>query len=204
MIRFFFGLCGCGKTTLLVADALKESKKIDKGKSRYKYIASNVSLKIPHCILIDFDYLGKYLFENCLILIDEASIYCDNRDWKNLSKEKIAFAMLHRHYNVDMQFYSQSYNGYDSKLRSITSEVYYVTRGLILPVTKAVRIPYGIIIPDRKDNAGNKFGEIVEGYCKPSFIKRLLSRRIWRPKYYKYFDSFYKPLSLLPLPVKLE
>lgn len=138
------------KNYFLVADAYKQSKLIDKGKSKYKYIVSNVHLKLPHCYVIDFNDIGKYNFTDCLILIDEASIYCDNRDWKNFGKDKIAYAMLHRHYNVDMAFYSQSYNGYDSKLRSITSHVYYVTRGLLLPISKAVRIPYGIIIPDKK------------------------------------------------------
>lgn len=200
MISFYFGLPGSGKTTFLVADAFKYSKLISKGKCKYKYIASNVSLKLPHCYLIDFNDIGKYEFSDCLILIDEASIFCDNRDWKNFGKDKIAFAMLHRHYNVDMAFYSQSYNGYDSKLRSITSNVYFVTRGLLLPISKAVRIPYGIIIPDKKDNAGSKYGEIIEGYCKPSFIVRLFSRRIFRPRFYKYFNSYYRPLKLLPLP----
>lgn len=204
MISFYFGLPGSGKTTLLAADAFAESKRISRGKSKYKAIYSNVELFIPHTFVIDFDMLGRYLFENCLILIDEASVFCDNRDWKNFGKEKIAFFMLHRHYDVDVKFYSQSYNGYDSKLRSITQNVYYITRGLILPITKCMRIPYGILIPDRKDNAGAKFGDIVEGYCKPPFFVRLFARRVWRPKYYKYFDSKTRPLRLMKLPPQLS
>lgn len=195
MISFYFGLPGSGKTTLLAALAYKESKRIRKGKSRYKYILSNVELNIPEVHFIHFDDIGIYEFTDSLILIDEASIFCDNRDWKNFSKAKVAFMMLHRHYNCDFHFFSQSYNGYDSKLRSITSHVYYVRRGLLL--TKYTRIPYGIIIPDRKDNAGSRFGEIVEGYCKPSFIVRLFSPRILRCRYYRYFNSYSRPLNLI-------
>lgn len=194
MISFYFGLPGSGKTTLLAAIAVKEAKKIRKGKSKYKFILSNVELNVPEVYLIHFDDIGVYEFTDSLILIDEASIFCDNRDWKNFSKAKIAFMMLHRHYNCDFHFFSQSYNGYDSKLRSITSHVYYVRRGIFL--TKYTRIPYGIIIPDRKDNAGSRFGEIIEGYCKPSFLVRLFSPRIFRPRYYKYFNSFSRPLKL--------
>lgn len=196
MISFYFGLPGSGKTTLLAALAVKEAKKIRKGKSKYKFILSNVELNVPEVYLIHFDDIGVYEFTDSLILIDEASIFCDNRDWKNFSKAKIAFMMLHRHYNCDFHFFSQSYNGYDSKLRSITSHVYYVKKGLLL--TKYTRIPYGIIIPDRKDNAGSRFGEIIEGYCKPSFLVRLFSPRILRSRYYKYFDSYSRPLKLKP------
>lgn len=198
MISFYFGLPGSGKTTLLAALAYKESKRIEKGKSSYKYILSNVELNIPHVQLIHFNDIGVYEFVDSMILIDEASIFCDNRDWKNFSKQKIAFMMLHRHYNCDFHFFSQSYNGYDSKLRSITSHVYYVRKGLLL--TKYTRIPYGIIIPDRKDNAGSRFGEIIEGYCKPSFIVRLFSRRILRCRYYRFFNSYSRPLELKKFP----
>lgn len=33
-------------------------------------------------------------------------------------------------------------------------------------------------------------GEIVEGYSKPSIFQRLFCKRVFRPRYYKYFDSF--------------
>lgn len=202
MIDFYFGLPRSGKTTLLVKLALKESKRIKKGKSRYKRILTNFGTKnIPYCYQIPFSAIGKYDIADSFVIIDESSIECDNRDWKNLSKSFINFMMLHGHYNTKFVFASQSYNGYDKKLRSITDNVYYITKkgitGLFL--SKVLRIPYGIIIPDKKDNAGSKFGEICEGYCKPSFIHRLLAPRIFRPRYYKYFDSYSRPMDLLPL-----
>lgn len=198
MISFYFGLPGCGKTTLLTSIAFKESKLISSGRSKYNCIYSNVPLLLDHVVLINFDDIGIYDFQDALILIDEASVYLDNRDWKNFSKVKMSYMMLHRHYKVDFCFFSQSYNGYDSKVRSITENVYYVKRGLIPSITRYYRIPYGIIIPDKKDNAGNKFGEICEGYCRPGLIARLFSPRIFRRRYYKYFDSYCKPLNLKP------
>lgn len=198
MISFYFGLPGCGKTTLLTSIAFKNSKLISAGRSKYKIIYSNVPLLLDHVVLINFDDIGLYDFQDALILIDEASVYLDNRDWKNFSKVKMAYMMLHRHYKVDFCFFSQSYNGYDSKVRSITENVYYVKRGLIPGITRFYRIPYGIIIPDKKDNAGNKFGEICEGYCRPGLISRLFCPRIVRRRYYKFFDSYCKPLNLKP------
>ena len=52
-----------------------------------------------------------------------------------------------------------------------------------------------IIIPDKKHNADSGgLGEIIQGYCKPSILTRtVFARRIYRPKYYRYFDSFMRP-----------
>lgn len=202
MIDFYFGLPRCGKTTYLVKLALKESRLIKKGKSRYKRILTNFgTVNIPFCYQIPFSAIGKYDVADSLIIIDESSIECDNRDWKNLSKDFINFMMLHGHYNTRFVFASQSYNGYDKKLRSITDNVYYITKKGVFGLwfSRVLRIPYGIIIPDKKDNAGSKFGEICEGYCKPSFFLRLFAPRIFRPRYYRYFDSYSRPMALKPL-----
>lgn len=198
MIEFYFGLPRCGKTTILTMLALQESKKIIKGKSKYKYIFTNVHLKnIPYCYYLDFMLVGKAELENAYCLIDEASVYCDNRDYKNFGKDKISYFMEHGHYNTHWVFFSQSYNGYDIKLRSITESVYYVKKSRLLPTfTRYYRIPYGIIIPDKNDNAGSNYGQIIEGYSNPPLINRLFCKRIYRKKYYKYFDSCYRHLPL--------
>lgn len=199
MISFFFGMPGCGKTTLLCSLIKKEDRLIEKGKSIYTDILVNFPVKgFKHTHLIDFSDLGVYDFQHCLIVIDEGSVYCDNRDWKNFGKDKIRWFMLHRHYYCDIIIASQSYSGYDSKLRSITERVYFVQKKGLLGIwfTSYYRIPYGIIIPDRKDNAGNKFGDIVEGYYKPPIFERIFCKRVFRCAYFRHFDSFYQPLKL--------
>lgn len=204
MINFYFGLIGCGKSSLLCKKILEFDKLIESKKTDAKYIYVNFPVKgFKHTYLFDFKDIGKYDFSDCYMVIDEGSVYCDNRDWKSFGKDKIAWFMLHRHYNVkEILIASQSYSGYDAKLRAITENVYYVRKSGLLRhwITKYYRIPYGIIIPDKKDNAGDKYGEIVEGYCKPSLLERIFCHRVFRPCYYKYFDSFYRPFTYAPNP----
>lgn len=202
MISFYFGLPGCGKTSVLVSRIREFDQLIEKGRTKARYIFVNFPVQgFKHTIYFDFKDIGKMDFSDCYIVVDEGSVYCDNRSWKAFGSDKIAWFMLHRHYNVpEILIASQSYSGYDSKLRSITENVYYVfKRGIFsLWFTGYYRVPYGIIIPDRKDNAGEKFGEIVEGYCRPSFFQRLFCKKVFRPSVYKHFDSFYRPLNLPP------
>lgn len=71
-------------------------------------------------------------------------------------------------------------------------------------ISKYYRIPYGIIIPDpHSKNSGEKLGDIVQGYCKPSLLQRIFCHRLFRPKYYRYFNSWEAPaLPPPPYPVK--
>ena len=205
-VSLYFGLPGCGKTTMMTAMAVKENKRIQKGKSNYKHIYGNVPLfNIEHYTQIDFDWLGKYDICDALILIDEATLKCDSRDYKGFKKHTKEFMLLHRHYNVDIVFFTQQWDGIDKKIRVITDRVYYMYKGVFTRkwITKMYRVPYGIIIPNPKKDSSEKLGEIVQGYCKPNIIVRLFSPFLYRPKYYKYFDSWDRP-KLLPIPVKLK
>lgn len=198
-VSLFFGLPGCGKTTIMSYKALEGVKK-------YKNVYGNVHLKVEGYTYVDNDCIGKYLMRECLILIDEATIFADNRDYKNFSKDKIKYFLEHRHFKCDIILFTQQWDGVDRKIRSITDRVYYVYKGKVLGhwFTTYYRIPYGIIIPDpKKDNGSNKLGEIVQGYCKPPFLVRLFAPKIFRPLYYKYFDSF-ETYHMPPLPSKYK
>lgn len=94
-----------------------------------------------------------------------------------------------------LSFFTQQWDGIDKKIRVITDKVYYLyKKGLLKKwFTRSYRVPYGIIIPDPKKSDGEKLGEIIQGYCKPSLIVRLFSPRLFRPLYYKYFDSWDAP-----------
>ena len=89
MITGYFGLPGSGKTTFLTMLAQKELKRMAKGKSPYKHILTNFYCE--GCEKIDFNDLGRYQFDNALILLDEITIDADNRDFKNFGKEKVTF-----------------------------------------------------------------------------------------------------------------
>lgn len=199
MIDFYFGLPRTGKTTLITKLALTQSK-------RYKHIYVNVHLSgMPeNVIYIENEWVGKYDMSDSLILIDEGSIFADNRDYKNFSKELVHFFVLHGHYRCNIKLFAQTYNGVDKKIRTLCNNVFYMYKPFFFGrwFTKYYRIPYGIIIPDRKKNmqsTGNSLGDIEEGYCKPSLLIRLFCRRFYRPRYYKYFDSWEAPV-LPPVP----
>lgn len=84
--KSFFGLPGCGKTTILTKlayDAVRSR--------RYKNVFSNVPLSICGVTYLDNSCIGKYILEDGLILIDEASLYADSRDHANFSKGQLCF-----------------------------------------------------------------------------------------------------------------
>lgn len=195
-VKLYFGLPGCGKTTLLASMAYKAVRS-----KRYQSVYSNVELSIPGVTFVDNSVIGRYDLRNCLILIDEGTLFADSRHHKEFPKEVCTYFMLHRHYNADIVIFTQGWDSMDKRIRQITDRVYYVYKtplmGLIF--TRYYRIPYGIIIPDPKKNTGSQLGEIIQGYCKPSFIVRLFSHRIFRPRWYKYFNSWVTK-ELPPLP----
>lgn len=190
-VSLYFGLPGCGKTTFLTYLALKGVRS-----GRYLHVYSNVSLTVPGITFIDNSVIGKYELRDCLLLIDEATLFADSRDFKNFDKGKLEYFLEHRHRNADIVLFTQQWDGVDRKIRVITDRVYYVYKGIFTGkwISSCYKIPYGILFPDKRN--GDKLGEIVQGYSKPPFFVRLFATRILRPKYYKYFDSW----ELSPLP----
>lgn len=193
-ISLYFGLPGVGKTTLLTKMALKKSRKYEN-----VYVNVHLSGLPPNVRYIENEYIGKFNLSNCLILIDEGTLFADNRDYKNFSKSLVSFFMLHRHYCADICIFSQTYNGVDKKIRTLCDKVFYMYKPFLTGwyKTKYYRIHYGIVIPDRRmnkqNNSGQKLGEIEEGYCKPSLFERMFAHSFNRRPYYKYFDSWDAP-----------
>lgn len=187
-VSLYFGLPGAGKTTLMCYKAIKGLKS-----KRYRNVYGNVRMMIDGYTYIDNDCIGQYDLSDCLLLIDEATLFADSRAYKSFGKDKLEYFLEHRHYNADICLFTQQWDGVDRKIRVITDRVYYVYKGFFLGhwFSTFYRIPYGIIIPDpHKDKSSEKLGEIVQGYCKPNLLVRLFSPKLFRPKYYKYFDSW--------------
>lgn len=195
MVSLYFGLPGSGKTTLLTKFVLEAIK----GK-KYKNVYCNIPLNINGMIYINEDDLGVYQIDNGLIVFDESTIAFDSRNFNKRSKNILDFFMLHRHYNTDILLFAQGWDTCDKRIRQITDRVYYVYKGIFTGhwFSKYWRIPYDILFPDPK--RGNEgLGQIIQGYKKPSIFVRLFARKCYRPKYYKYFDSWSAPV-LRPLP----
>lgn len=195
MVCLFFGLPGAGKTTIMASMAYRFSKS-----KKYMHVYTNIQNTIPGVTVIDNNCIGQYNLENAAILIDEATLFADSRAYKEFDKGKLTYFLEHRHYNVDIYLFTQQWDGVDRKIRVITDRVYYVYKTPITGfwLSSYYRIPYGIIIPDPK-KGGPQLGEIIQGYAKPSFLQRIFSHKVFRPRWYRYFDSWERPeLPALP------
>ena len=188
MVRTYFGLPGCGKTTDFARIAYKVSKAIDAGKCKYTIIVGNVSLVgIPHYYKIGFDTIGKIGYPGALILIDEATLEADSRQWGSRSSAFIEYLLTHRHWDNDIFFFCQIWNRIDSTIRDITEEVVYLHKGRIFRgFTRETHIRYGIMIPQV---GHDRPGEIIMGYLQPSRWSQIFEPRFLRRPYYKYFDT---------------
>lgn len=189
-VSLYFGLPGCGKTTILSYEALKAVKGV-----KYDNVWSNVELNIPGVTYITNEVIGTYELRDGLLLIDEATLFADSRDFKNFSKGRLEYFLKHRHRNVDIILFTQQWDGVDRKIRVITDRVYYVKKGFFTGrwFSTIWKIPYKVMFPNED---GDRAGEIIMGYVKPPFFVRLFAKRVFRPPLYKYFDSW----ELDPLP----
>lgn len=199
-VSLYFGLPGCGKTTLMTKRAIEAVNS-----KRYKNVYCNVHIAVEGVTYIDNNCIGRYNLVNAKILIDEATLFADSRAYKEFSKDKLQYFLEHRHYNVDIELFTQQWDGVDRKIRVITDRVYYVFKGKLFGkwISSYYRIPYGIIIPNPKKDGSEKLGEIIQGYCKPSLFQRIFCPKVFRPLYYKYFDSWERE-ELPPLPNKYK
>lgn len=192
MLSVYFGLPGSGKTTLAV-------KHINSFVRRHIKVYTNIDTTIPNVFKISAEDLGVFDVSDGVVILDEASLDFDSRSWKEFSKDAKYFFLMHRHYKIArIELFVQKYDAIDVKIRSLADHVYWVRKyKTISSLSKAVAVPYGLYIPDKNDVS--HVGEIISGYYKPSLINRLFCERIYRPQYYRYFDS-YSCKSLDPLP----
>ncbi len=194
MVSGYFGLPGCGKTTFLAKMAQQELRRIRAGKSKYVRVLTN--FYCVGCYKFDFNDLAVYLVEDSLILIDEITLFADSRDFKSFPHAIKWFFLMHRHYGNDIVYFTQHYNNVDKKIRDVTFELWFVSSGRILPISKAKRIFRTLDICDQTH-------EIVFGYRFATIVDLLFgkcTKRCFRPRWYKYFDSFEADRTKDPLP----
>ncbi|MBQ9072123.1 MAG: ATP-binding protein [Bacilli bacterium] len=169
----YFGVPGSGKTTFAAYLAKKRIKK--KGR-----VLSNVSIKGTY--EVERSDIGHYMIQDCLLLIDEAGIDYNNRNFSDkkekMSKEEIYFYKYHRHYNVDIAIFSQGYDDMDKKLRTLATR-YYIVKRSIFPgfiTRKLINKRLGI---DKNTK------QIIDEYA----FAILGTKWIYCPKLWKMFNS---------------
>lgn len=193
MISLYFGLPRCGKTTFACALALHNVKK--------RKVYCNFPCLVRGVTVVPNSAIGRFDMSDSLIIIDEASLYADSRAYKGFPKELVSFFCLHGHWHCDIVLFCQIYNRVDATIRQLCERVYYMRKNPIFRgITSVYRVPYGIAFTPPPNSEGkNKYGDINEGYKEPSFWGRVFAKRIIRRKYYKYFDTHWKPYELPPL-----
>lgn len=181
MVIEIHGFPGSGKTTVLTMLAQRALQ----GKSTLGLPPSKTvftTFPCPGCFQLDFNNLGRYNFHDCLILIDEISLYADNRNFRQFSADLLYFFKLHRHHKVNLVWCSQSASDADRKIRSVTEMSYIIDKYLCFTAIKPILKSHSVIN-----------GQPDERY-------ELAPMPCWywcyRPKWYRCFDSY----STKPLP----
>lgn len=198
-ISLYFGLPGCGKSSTLTQIAVDESYKIKMGQSRYSCVITNIPINCEGVYYHqDMNWIGTHYVKGALILIDEATLLYDSREYKVFAKSLTKGFVLHRHTMNDIILFVQIWDRVDKTIRDICDRVYYVHKGAIFrSISYINHIPYSILFPD---SGSNSYGDIVMGYKKCSFGQRLISKRLYRKFYYGYYDTYWLPDDMKPLP----
>ena len=173
---------GTGKTTL-VAKIVREE--LEQGRKVYSNVPVNGAFRL------NLKNIGKYEYKNCTLLIDEAgsSANLSNRNWQtNLTDNQIDYLKLHRHYNVNVYTFSQSYGEVDNKYRELTTELYLLKKSKLPFFIKA------LCIEKKTDLINGKIVEFFEENKKRSY-------RFFKPKCWAWFNSFEQDMALKPLPI---
>lgn len=172
-----FAPVGSGKTTLAV-DIVREQiyqKILEDSKERKRKVYSNVPILGTYKLRVRD--LGKFLISNCTIIIDEAGIEMNNRDYKtNFTKPMLAWFKKHRHYKADIYYFSQAWEDADKKMRDLATELWLLESSII-----PFRVKVKII---------RKKIEIVEGEIKDWYFHNLFdSFGFWKFKSWAYFNT---------------
>lgn len=181
MVIEIHGFPGAGKTTVLTMiaqRALQGKSTLGLPRTREVY----TSFPCAGCYKLDFYQLGKQNFHDCLIIIDEISLYADNRNFKNFSDALLYFFKLHRHANISLVWCSQNATDADKKIRGVTEKLYIIESYLCFTAIKPI----------------DKWHSVVNGEPNEKYQLARLHKWKWcfRPRWYKYFNSF----DIKPLP----
>lgn len=179
------GMPGTGKTTLcayISSLCLKADKR--------------VFCNVPILGTTPFtkDEFGKFDMSDAWIIIDEGSLFYDNRSFeKNFNDESLSYLKLLRHRNNHVLILSQSID-VDVKWVRMSNKIFQLTKPSLLNM-------FTTVTPIHRELDINELTHKFEDfYYKPKgIVKFFKSVHLYRPFYYKFFDSYDAPeLPQLP------
>lgn len=202
MISIYFGSPGAGKTTFAVRLAEEHNRNVRNAlkrkrmpKTKYEGIFANFDTK--SAIRCSLDNLGTWTFPpRSHVLIDEAGITYNNRKFKTLSQQQIEWFKLHRHYRCDVSMFSQALD-IDITMMRLADRYYHMRK--LGPFTLVRRIKKFVTIDENTK-------QIIDGYeffpiwwrFIPFIGVKDACRLCFRPRYYRFFDSYATP----PTPIR--
>lgn len=170
-INLCYGYPGSGKSTYA---AFLARKFLKKGITVY----SNVAIKGCKILNPRLD-LGIYDTSDSVILIDEASIEFNNRDFKSFPKTCISFFKLHRHYHCQIYVFSQSFDDTDITIRRLCHNIFWI---------RNTWIKYFISVTPISKFSDVINGELIDSYEIHNF-PFLAKKYIFTPPAWQLFDT---------------
>lgn len=170
ILSIYFGVPGSGKTTFAAWLTKRDLRRGGK-------VWSNVPITGAY-VLDPKEDIGQYMICDGRVIIDEAGIEYNNRDFKKFSEESLYFYKYHRHYELAVDIFSQGFDDMDKKLRTLAQRLYVVKRSLIpgFVYRRQIRKKVGI-------NEYSK--EIIDEYEFVPFTRRYL----FGPLLWKSFNT---------------
>jgi zona occludens toxin (predicted ATPase) len=184
-VTCYYGLPGCGKTTVLTAIAQRELRRIRLGKSVYSAVLTNFYCR--NADVFKPSAISTTIFRRCLILIDEVTLVWDSRNFKTFPEEVKEFFTLHRHLRCDVIYATQYYQNVDKRIRDVTVNTFRVRK--LGPFHLTCKEKMAIQYPEQT-------GEILVGYKKPSILYLLTTLKVYfGRRYYDFFDTHEIPVD---------
>ena len=198
VLNVYFGVPGSGKTTFaahltkwalhenaIIRFCRKNQNFITRPILKSKYLKRRIpvysNVPITGAYKLDpKEDIGTYMIEDAKVIIDEAGIEYNNRNYKSFPQEAIYFYKYHRHYKVSVDVFSQSYEDMDVTLRRLAQNFYVVRRSLVPFYIVARRIRRRVGIDERQ--------QIADLYSMGLPI--LDTKRIFSPPLWKLFNSY--------------
>ena len=195
MISIIYADIGTGKTCLLsyLAARAVQGKSINvKGlkfgtENAYQYVYTN--FPAYGCYQLYYDDIGETDMAWSLLLLDEAQLEADSRNYKNFSDNKKMFFSLHRHMHCDVVIATQEASMVDKRIRDLAVKQYELTSGIFNTIR--LRQLEKTRNPKTQD-------------CEFAYSGAFYNRHFYRPRLYKYTDSHYmydvkfRPRVLVP------